>query len=535
MVLAPDATATKTLLFHKKDFLLSLTLVSVAFLGAVHALIRSFNQGPNLDRELDSLSYISVADSLVNGDGITTFSGHSPALWPPLYPITIALIGLLKIDSVYAGLFVNAVAFGLVIMWTGIWIYQYVGSQLLALGAAVTVMTSYTLTWLSSNLLSEPLFICLAFLALAQLGRFIDSEYYQQSTILWSAFFTALASITMYMGVTIIFTAVILIMIHTKLSFSRKLKYAAVYFSISVAPLMLWMFRNWLIFGSFAGNRGLIISQRSGYFADIWSRLGDVFHLWIFSEATPGWLGVLLVLVAIFMATSMIHVGVIRWFKNLGPSLPFALYCLVYFLIFVIILPLYDWYDVHGDRYISPIYVPVIIVLIVLLYQSYRSLIWDKRRITKWICLLLIWVGLGEVILRAARLNFSETGDRIEQQILSVDGYSRNSETIDYFIRNPIDGKIYSNKAVALFGMAVIYDVAEVKRVYSIPEGAELRDCLSWIQKIGKSDERPYLVYFLEGIASESCNPIELESQSNDLELVTRTSDGVVYKVTTPS
>lgn len=535
MVLAPDSTATKPLLFHKKDFLLLLTLVSVAFLGAVHALIRSFNQGPNLDRDLDSLSYVSVADSLVDGDGITTFSGHSLALWPPLYPITIALVGLLKIDSVYAGLFVNAVAFGLVIVWTGIWIYQYVGSQLLALGAAVTVMTSYTLTWLSSNLLPEPLFICLAFLALAQLGRFIDSEYYRQSILLWSALFAALASVTRYVGITIIFTAVILIMIHTRLSFSKKLKYATVYCAISAAPLILWMFRNWLVFGYFVGNRGSTTSQRSVTFADMWSRLVDVFHLWIFSEVTPGWLGVLLVLVAIFMATSMIHVGVIRWFKNLGPSLPFALYCLVYLLVFVIIFPLYDWYDVHGDRYISPIYVPVIIVLIVLLYQSYRSLIWDKRRITRWICFLLIWVGSGEVILRAARLSFGETGDRIEQQILSVDGYSRNSEMIDYLIRNPIDGEIYSNKAVALFGIAVIYDVAELKRVYFIPEGAGLRDCLSWIQKIGESDERRYLVYFLEGIAQESCNPVELESQSNSLELVTRTSDGVVYKVTTPS
>lgn len=533
MSFAPDSTTTKPRPFDEKDFLLSLTLVSVAFLGATHVLIRSFNQGPNLDRELDSLIYISVADSLVIGDGITTFSEHSSALWPPLYSITIALIGLLRIDSLYAGLLVNAVAFGLVILWTGIWLRQYTGSHLLALGATMTVMTSYTLTWLSSNVLSESLFICLTLLALAQLGRFFESKSYRRSAIIWSAVFAALAAVTRYMGITIILTAVILIMICTRFSLAQRLKYAIVYCGISIAPLTLWMIRNWLIIGHPIGNRSAS-NSRTITLADILRQTGDVLNLWLFSERNPGLLGLLLVVVVGLVAIGMISVRMRIQLKNLEPVLPFALFIVIYLLVFVIAFPSASWAKVH-DRYISPIYVPVVGVLAILFYRLYMTTFWGKRVAVKWIFILVIGISWFEGIRRSARLSLNETSDKIEQQILSVDGYTRNSEMINNLIRNPIDGQIYSNEAIALFGMSVIYDVEELKRVYFIPEDMEPRDCLSWMQQIGESDEQPYLVYFFEEISSESCNPVELQSQSNNLELVTRTSDGVVYEVTAPS
>ena len=527
------STTTKPRSFYAKDFILSIILVSVAFLGALHVLIRSFNSGPNLDRELDSLIYISVADSLVTGDGITTFSGHSSALWPPFYSISIALVGFLGVDSVYAGLLVNAVAFGFVIFGTGIWLRKYTGSQALAIGGAVTVMTSYSLTWLSSNVLSESLFICLTLLALAQLGRLIGSENYRQSAIVWSAVFAALAVVTRYMGITIILTAVILILMHTRLSLSRRLKYVAAYCGISIALLTLWMFRNWLVIGHPIGNRSAS-GSRAITLADILRQIGDVFDLWLFSRNSPGWLGVLLVAVAGLVVVGMIRIGLVRLLRDLGPTLPFALFIVVYLLVFAIVFPFASWANVH-DRYISPIYVPVIGVSIVLSYHVYKSIIWGKWVAARWMFVLIVGIGWSEGVLRATRLNFDETSRRIENRISTVDGYTYNSEVIDYLINYPIGGRIYSNEAIALFGMAVLYDVDELKRVYFIPEDADPRGCLSWLQQIGESDVRPHLVYFFEEIASESCNPVELQSQSSNLKFVTRTSDGVVYEVTVPS
>ena len=523
-----------------KDFLLSLTLVTLAFLGAVHVLIRSFYQIPNFDRAFDSLFYVSMADTLVSGEGITGFLGSLTSLWTPFYPITIAFIGLFGIDLVDAGLLVNAVAFGLIILWTGVWLYRYIGSQLLALSGAVAVMTSYTLTRLSSDVLSEPLFICLILLALAQLERFMRSDDYRQSAIIWSAVFAALAAITRYMGITVILTAAILILIGVRLPLSRRLKYAAIYCSISLVPLTIWMIHNWLITGYLTGDRSQSRS-RTITLADMLSQIVDVFYFWTFPQDTPfnRWLELVLVVAVGLIAVGMILSGKKFGFgKVLGPTLPFALFIVVYLLVFIIVFPSATWSTVY-DRYMAPIYVPTVGVVAVLFYRLYRSTIWGegggggKWTAVKWVFILLIGIGYFGNINRAIRLSLDETTDRIEEQMASIEGYTRNSETIDYLIRNPIDGQIYSNESATLYGMALLYDVPELKGVSNIPKDPELSGCLSWIQKIRESDDRPYLVYFQEirGRITESCNPAELESHSNDLELVTRTFDGVVYRV----
>ena len=523
-----NSTIAKTRPLHEGGVLLSLTLVFVGFLGASHVWLRSSAQGPNLDRELDSLIYVSVADSLVVGDGINTFSDHSSALWPPFYSITIALIRLLGVDSVDAGLLINSVAFGLIISWTGIWLYRHIGSQTLSLIATVTVMTSYTLIWLSSNLLSEPLFILLTLLSLAQLGRFTSSENQPQSAIVLSAAFAALASVTRYMGISIILTAVILILVHIKLRLYRRIKYVAIYCAIAITPIMIWMIRNWLTIRQLTGNRSAsqsrIITQ-----VDILSRIGDVFNLWVFSQQTPGWLGLLLLI-----TTGLIVTGVICRFKSLDLILPFALFVVMYLLAFTVAFPFTSWARVH-DRYISPVYVPVVGVSTVFLHRIYRGLIWDKRAALKWGFVLLVGIGWLVSINRTVRLSYDETIYRLGVQIASVDGYTRNSETVDYLV-NSIEGQsqIYSNEAIALYGLAVIHDLPVLRQVNFIHEDTDLKGCLSWIKQIGESDERPYLVYFLEDITSETCNPVELELHSSDLELVTRTSDGVVYKIAAP-
>ena len=537
-------------------FSLSLALGFVAFLGTHHILVRNIDRGPNLDRELDSMIYISAADSLANGDGIVTFSGFLgdySSLWAPLYPIAMALIGFLKIDSVQAGLLVNIAAFGLVIIWTGIWLHRYTGSQLVSLSGAVTVGTSYTLTWMSSNVITEPMFVCLTFLALAKLGCFIESEKYRRSDIVWPACIAALATVTRYLGITIILTAVILIMTRARLPLYRKLKYAAAYCVIAIGPLMFWMVRNGLSIGHPVGDRSGVRSQNAiadisagrnsafSILADMLSRLGDVFDLWLFSKERPGWLGLVLVVVVGAMAIGTIRIANGRWLRSLEPVLPFVLFIVIYLVVLFAVLRFTVENNVY-DRYTSPIYVPVVVALVVILYRSYKNIMLDKLTTYKWVFTLIAGVGIVgwfAVVGRATILNFNETADKVERVTLPVRGYTRNSEMVDYLINNPIDGTIYSNEAAALYGMSILHEVAELERINYIhrvdyvPQIHQPYTCLSWIRQIGESDERAHLVYLFEEIPSDSCNPVELESQTNYLELVTRTNDGVVYRVTT--
>ena len=538
--------------FQKRDLFLSAVLVLAAFAGAAHVWIRASSYGgPWFERESDSLTYISIADSLATGDGIQIFSGHSFALWTPFYPILVAFISFFGIDSVDAGLLVNAIAFGIIILLTGIWLGRHIESRLVVIGATATVMTSYTITWLSATTLSEPPFILLALLALVRLGYLIESEPPSRSALVWSAVLAASATVTRYMGVTVIMTAVLLILMRWRQPILKRVKYAIIYCIISIAPLMVWMIRNWVAIQHPVGNRN-ISELRTITLTDMLSQTGDIIYLWVFSREPPGLLAILLWVVIGLIA--IIALGLLCIFLTARVSdneyltnkrnpelqsskylrIPFAFYVAVYLVVLIGIVPSTADSDLK-DRFLAPIFVPLVIVISFGLYQLYQSRIWNRLPSMKWAFILLVFIGwLGSTVF-TARMNLHETAERLELPYASYYGYTRSTEIIDFLIENTIDGRVYANNTRVLYSMAVIYDVAALKQVNFIHNSSESKSCSSWIQEIAESDEQSYLVYFFGEDTSGYCNPVELELQSTYLELAAETSDGVVYQVANSS
>lgn len=534
--------------FWKRDLFLSAFLVLAAFAGAAHVWIRASSRGgPWFERESDSLTYLSIADSLATGDGIQTFSGHSFALWTPFYPILLAFISFFGIDSVDAGLLVNAVAFGLIILLTGIWLDKHIESRFIVMGATVTIMTSYTITWLSATTLSEPLFVVLSLLALVRLGYFTESELPSRSALIWSAVLAASATVTRYIGVTIIMTAVLLILLRWRRPILKRIKYAIVYCIISIAPLMVWMIRNWVAIRHPVGNRN-ISELRTITFVDMLNQTGDIICLWVFSREPPRLLAILfwvvigliaitaLGLLYIFLTTRVSDNEYLADKRNaeLQSSnylrIPFAFFITVYLVVLIGIVPFTADSDIK-DRFLAPIFVPIVVVLSFGLYQLYRNRIWSKLPSMKWPFTLLVFIGwLGSTIL-TARTNLHETAERLELPYASYNEYTRTTEIIDFLIDSPINGRIYTNNTRVLYSMAVMYDVAILRQMNFIHDSSESKSCSSWIQEIAESDEQSFLVYFFEEDASGYCNPVELELPSTYLELVAETSDGVVYQV----
>lgn len=538
--------------FWKKDLFLSAVLVLAAFAGAAHVWIRaSSHGGPWFERESDSLTYISIADSLATGDGIQTFSGHSFALWTPFYPILVALISFFGIDPVDAGLLVNAIAFGLVILLTGIWLGRHIESRLVVIGATATVMTSYTITWLSATTLSEPLFTLLALLALVRLGYLIESEPPSRSALVWSAVLAASATVTRYIGVTVIMTAVLLILVRWRQPILKRVKYAIIYCIISIAPLMVWMIRNWVAIQHPVGNRN-ISELRTITLTDMLSQTGDIIYLWVFSREPPGLLAILLWVVIGLIAITALGLLYISLTTRVSDNeyltnkrntelqssnylrIPFAFFVTVYLVVLVGIVPSTADSDIK-DRFLAPIFVPIVVVLAFGLYQLYHSRIWNRLPSMKWAFILFVFIGwLGSTVF-TARMNLHETAERLELPYASYKGYTRSTEIIDFLIENPINGRVYANNTRVLYSMAVIYDVAALKQVNFIHNSFESKSCSSWIQEIAESDEQSYLVYFFGEDTSGYCNPVELELQSTYLELAAETSDGVVYQVANSS
>ena len=143
----------------------------VAAAGAAHLWLRSSAWGLALNN--DGALYLAAAESLAAGAGLADLEGDPLTGYAPFFPMLLAFLSLFGIEALSAGRIVNIAAFGLLILAAGLYLGRRLESRLLALGAAVVIMTSLVLSHWFSSFLSEPLFILFTLLALIALDGFL--------------------------------------------------------------------------------------------------------------------------------------------------------------------------------------------------------------------------------------------------------------------------------------------------------------------------------------------------------------------------
>ena len=119
---------------------LSTLIVLVALLGAAHILVRTSTYGAVLNS--DAFNYLSAAESLAAGEGLLSPGGGQMVLFAPFLSMALAFLSLFGIEPVDGGRFLNATAFGLLILASGLWLSRRLEARPIALGVAVAVMAS---------------------------------------------------------------------------------------------------------------------------------------------------------------------------------------------------------------------------------------------------------------------------------------------------------------------------------------------------------------------------------------------------------
>ena len=356
---------------------LSIVLVFVAFLGAAHVLIRTAMYG--IEHYGDERIYMKYAESLAAGDGfqrdIRSYK-EELILWPPLFPMVLAFLRLSGVEPAETGRYfetgwyLNAIVFGLIILVAGYWLYKHIRSRLIATTASVAVMISYPLTSISSHVMTETLFILVTLLALVQIEPFLSGRTAKTGFLL-SIVFSASAPLIRWIGLTVIFTGILLILTRQGTPARVRWKLAVLYGAASLLPLALWLTRNWIVGGTLVGPRGDIGTGQSIW--DTLSQFGDILHRWAFARQEPGWLGIcfwavaaLIVLKGIQLFTSrQITVVALSSFRDQTTStvrvaFPFAVFAIVYSIALIWAVP-YGIDQTLIDRYVSPVYVPAVI------------------------------------------------------------------------------------------------------------------------------------------------------------------------------
>lgn len=217
--------------------------------GAVLAATSVYGAGAGSDESM----YLSIAEGLAEGRGFVSFYGYTTAHWPPLFPALLALGSLAGIEPLAGARFVNAAAFGATVFIFGRFLDSKCGSRMSVLAGTAAVLASPLLTDMSSQALSDPLFLLFALLALVHIDR-LQREGGVRALVL-SGVFSALCVSTRYMGVSVLATGAVVILLWTPGRPAARLGAVCAYLALSVPPLAAWLWRNLALTGTLTGPR----------------------------------------------------------------------------------------------------------------------------------------------------------------------------------------------------------------------------------------------------------------------------------------
>ena len=424
----------------------ALLIVVLAGLGTVHILARTATYGAAVD--WDSTIFLSTALNFLAGEGWRSFWDRPMVTWPPLFPLLLAAFGWVGIDPLEAGRWANAAAFGLTILAAGGWLRSNLRSRWLALAASVAILAALPLSDFASRVLTDPLFVLFTLLALIQLAAFLNRR--TTAPLLWAAVFTALAALTRYPGVALIGTGVLILLP------TARLKQTLIFGAISSVPLLAVLTRNWAVTGDLTRATGGRDPQGQSLF-DTLGQTVDVFRTWIVPPNAPDGFAYLLGLAVAtgVLAGATVVLRAARMHRDaafrLGPALPFGAFALIYSLFIIAAVPLILTHII--DRYLLPIYVPLLLTAALLLdrFLSMAAAGW----------MVVIRYGLASLVLLGtlAHIGFSARENlRLTTQayVVGYNGfynqwspyntlYWQQSETLNYIRDNQIEGRIYSN------------------------------------------------------------------------------------------
>ena len=510
-------------------------LIALAVLGAAHILVRTSTYGATLGA--DGVGYVSIAENLIAGEGLQDFRGVKLLPWPPFFPLLLAALGLVGIEPLQAGRLVNAAAFGLIILLSGLYLRRTLRSPLFAVGTALVVMTSVPFTHFASHLMTETVFCLFTLLALMQLDAFLNRRP-DRSFLAWAAIFTALASVTRYAGIAVILTGVLLLLLHPPRSLIVRLKDVVVYGVISSMPVVAVFARNWALFGSPDRERP---HRNEQSLSDSLIQISQIFERVLFPAHWPNWstslpwtvgLAGLLAVAALCIRAMTGDPAKLRISFSLGSALPLGAFVLVYLVFMMAVLP---WFSGSGflPRFLLPCYVPMVLLAAFLLDKSLCIRTEGWMLAVKWFSASVALIGcLAYVGLSVAR-DLRLTADALESGYFGNAynmPYWEESETIKSLEAIPKGARVYCNRYGLLHAVLALKTRTSVRGQYPyLP--ASLNKVNDLIRSIEEGTDEVYIVWLkFDGSPGYDFDDLDLRL----LQGVTVTadlSDGVIFRI----
>lgn len=421
-------------------------LVTWAVAGVALSLVSTSRYGVGISS--DSTAYISVARSLLAGRGYVCHDGSLYTGWPPLFPTLLAAIGLTGIDPAIGARLLNALAFGGIILASGVVFARCLKSKALVVVATSSVVLSYPLLDISIMALTEAVFVLLIVLFVLRMSVFLRDG--RTLSLAIASILAGLCLLQRYTGVSLIVAGAILIAVseqHARLW--RRLKHVACFLVISCSPMALWVVRNLLVTHMLSGHTRLhsVFSLRDNivFAADTATR-------WFMPESIA--LSVRLAIVAgLLLLVTIVLVISLRLGRSADWDFPYVWPAGAVMLVYIPLL-LYTHQvgvlnEPVNDRYLSPL---AVLIPWALFAGIDRMKLWLGLR---------VGAGAAAVIGLSALWLIYPLG-RVREAVslhltYGAGGYTwkgwQTSLLIDWLRKHPLQGTVRSNAPDALYAL----------------------------------------------------------------------------------
>ena len=430
--------------FLKSQSLFLITLGLIA-LGAIGMLLYSTPEGLGLSD--DSIGYIAGARSILSGQGYREawLASNGPVThFPPGFSSILALIGLSGLDPLRGARFLNAALFGANAFLLGIIGWRMTKSQVAGVVLALLFAVNASLFNAHAVAMSEPLYIFFSLAAFLAFSKYFNTE--KNIWLITTAILTAFAYLTRYAGLALLATFLLaLILLHDTL---RKRLASTGVFLTSVIPFLLgWGIRNKIVADN-ATNRTLVYHPLSA--ENIETGIYNISEFLIPVEnwrraliKIPNLFFILIAIITLALLIWVVYKGLKKFLKPATEqpeilSFTNGLYIFGYLASIVSSMMLFDASTKFKLRILSPVYVALLILLVLLGHWA-----WQKRN-----TLLRGIITLVAIVILA--LSAYDTSNFVAKLHKGGQGYASfkwyDSEAMDFLGQLPEGARIYTNQ-----------------------------------------------------------------------------------------
>jgi hypothetical protein len=401
----------------------------------------------------DSIFYLSAAENLLSGSGLSRLDGFGNIIplthFPPLYPLLLAALSfILRMDMVSVSGLLSAISFGCLVFLTGWLVYSTTKNSIPGILSAMIVLSSPVLLDLQFLAMTESIFLVFLLSMFWFLNKFFDEEKTWQ--LICASILAGFAYLTRYVGLSAVICAAFAVVVFSPGSRREKIYRSLLTFVVGLIPIVLWYLRNWLVAGTIT-NRNLIFHppDRNQLMKGL-----DTINLWFLPfRVSPS----LRFTVTIILTVSIILGFVWLLLRKRGDEAGWlerkssvqyifllSSFIIIYLSMLIVSLTFFDASTRLNDRILSPVYLIGMILGIIILWNvlPMEDHSWLKATI---VVIIIGFIGV----------NFLRSTPILSEMNANGRGFTgrqwQASETITAVQNLSPDAVIYSNEALPIY------------------------------------------------------------------------------------